>query len=102
MKYTLILTKKSDGGIHVSIPALPECAIEAGDRDEALDLARQAIAETMSRSEIVLLDVPQAPKVARSRDEVPWEWFGKAEGDITWDPLFDDIEQQREATRRAR
>src|SRR5882724_8484165 len=72
MKYTIILTEKSDGGIHVSIPALPDCTVEAGNRDEAINLARHMIAETMSRSEIVLLEVPQRPKAASSSDEVPW------------------------------
>ena len=102
MKYTIILTEKSDGGIHVSIPALPDCTVEAGNRDEAINLARHMIAETMSRSEIVLLDVPQWPKAASSSNEGPWEWFGTAKDDATWDTLFDDIEQRREATRKAR
>ena len=102
MKYTIILTEKSDGRIHVTIPALPDRAIEAGDRNEAISLARQVITETMSRSELVLLDVPQGPKTAPSSGEVPWEWFGKARDDATWDTLFDDIEQRREATRKAR
>jgi predicted RNase H-like HicB family nuclease len=100
MKYTIILTEKPDGGIHVSIPALPDCSVEASNRDEAINLARQAIVETISRSEIVLLDVPQRPKAAPSGDEVPWEWFGKAKEDPTWDILFDEIEQRRDATRK--
>ena len=102
MKYTIVLTEKSDGGIHVSIPALPDCTVEASNRDEAINLARQVITETISRSEIVLLDVPQQPKAAPSSGEVPWEWFGKAKNDATWDTLFDDIEQRREAPRKAR
>ena len=102
MKYTIILTEKPGGGIHVSIPALPDCAVEADNRDEAIHLAHQVIAETISRSENVLLDVPQRPKAASNGDEVPWEWFGKAKDDATWDTLFDDIEQRREATQKAR
>jgi hypothetical protein len=55
MRYTLVLTEKAGGGIHVSM-----------------------------------------------HDDVPWEWFGKAKDDVTWDALFDEIEQLREATRKAR
>jgi hypothetical protein len=29
-------------------------------------------------------------------DDVPWNWFGKAKDDSTWDALFDDIEQRRD------
>jgi hypothetical protein len=33
---------------------------------------------------------------------VPWEWFGAAKDDSTWNLLFDEIEQHREATRKVR
>jgi len=100
MRYTIILTEKSEGGIHVSVPALPDCAIEAGNRDEAISLAREAISKIVSRSEILSIDIPYQPKVAATRDDTPWEWFGKAEGDSSWDMLFDEIEQQRDSTRK--
>jgi predicted RNase H-like HicB family nuclease len=101
MKYTIILTEKSDGGIHVSVPALPECTIEATNRDEAIHLAREAIAEIARRSEILQLEVPQQPKTGVNSKETPWEWFGKAKDDASWDTLFDDIEKRREMTRKA-
>ena len=102
MQYTVILTENLEGGIHVSIPVLPDCTVEARNRDEALDLSRKAIMEIVSRSEIVHLDVPQQPIANSTRDDVPWEWFGVAQDDATWDALFDEIEQHREATRKAR
>jgi predicted RNase H-like HicB family nuclease len=102
MKYTIILTEKPSGGIRVSIPALPDCTVEADNRDEALHLAREAIAQTISRSEIVHVDVPQQPKSALTSGDVPWEWFGVVKDDATWDALFDDIERHREATRKGR
>jgi predicted RNase H-like HicB family nuclease len=40
MQYTLILTEKTEGGIQVTIPALPACRVEAATRDEAIRLAR--------------------------------------------------------------
>jgi predicted RNase H-like HicB family nuclease len=58
MHYTLILTEKSEGGIQVTIPALPACRIEAATRDEAIRLASEAIAQLVSRSEIVQIDIP--------------------------------------------
>lgn len=98
MKYTIVLTEKSDGGIHVSIPALPDCHVEAATRDEAIKLARKAITETIRRSEIVHLDVPQQPKLT-SPDETPWDWFGATQDDSTWGRLFEEIEKRRDATR---
>jgi predicted RNase H-like HicB family nuclease len=99
MQYTLILTEKSEGGIQVTIPALPACRIEAATRGEAIRRAREAIAQLVSRSEIVRIDIPQQPRVIAQPRGVPWEWFGEAKADPTWDALFDDLEQHREATR---
>jgi predicted RNase H-like HicB family nuclease len=99
MQYTLILTEKAEGGIQVTIPALPACRIEAVTRDEAIRLAREAIAQLVSRSEIVQIDIPQQPRATRQPRGVPWEWFGEAIADPTWDALFADLEQRREATR---
>jgi hypothetical protein len=42
-------------------------------------MAREAIAEMVSRSEILHLDAPQQPKAVSISEVVPWEWFGKAE-----------------------
>ena len=36
MQYTLILTEKVEGGIQVTIPALPTCMVEAATKDEAI------------------------------------------------------------------
>ena len=100
MKYTVVLTEKSNGGIHVSVPGLPDCVLEAESRDEAIRLAREAIANVMSKSEIVRVEVPQ--QSSSPDNEVPWEWFGAAKDDASWDTLFDDIEQKRNATRNHR
>ena len=101
MKYTVILTTKPTGGIHVSIPALPDCTVEADSRDEALHLAREAIVQIVNRSEITQVDVPQPPSAVPG-DDVPWQWFGAFQQDANWDALFDDIEQRREARRKSR
>jgi predicted RNase H-like HicB family nuclease len=100
MKYTVVLTEKSNGGIQVSVPGLPDCILEAESRDEAIRLACEAIADVMSKSEIVLVEVPQ--QSSSPDNTVPWEWFGSAKDDSSWDALFDDIEQKRNATRNHR
>src|SRR5262249_14620888 len=102
MKYTVVLTEKSNGGIHVSVPSLPGCTLEAENRDEAIRLARAAISDVLSKSEIVRVEVPQQSNVSLPENEVPWEWFGSAKEDASCDALFDDIEHKRNATRSHR
>jgi hypothetical protein len=101
LRYTLTLTEKAEGGSQVTIPALPACTLEAAARDEAIRLAHEAIAPLVSRSEIVQIDIPQHPRATGRPRGVPWEWFGEAKADPTWDALFDDLERRREATRDA-
>jgi len=101
MQYTLILTETAEGGIQVTVPALPACRVEAATRDDAIRLAREAIAQLVSRSEVVQVEIPAQPRVPPSPHETPWAWFGTAQEDLTWDALFDEIEQRRGATRDA-
>jgi predicted RNase H-like HicB family nuclease len=99
MQYTLILTEQAEGGFQVTIPALPACRVEATTRDDAIRLARDAIAQFVSRSEVVQVEIPEQPRATVSLGETPWAWFGKAMEDPTWEALFDALEQCREATR---
>ena len=101
MQYTLILTETAEGGIQVTIPALPTCRVEAATRDDAIRLAREAIAQLVRRSEVVQVEIPEQPRATPSPHETPWAWFGMARADPTWEALFDTIEQSREATRNA-
>jgi hypothetical protein len=75
--------------------------VEAATRGEAIRLAREAIAQLVSRSEIVQVEIPEQPRVTASPPETPWSWFGKGTEDPTWEALFDAIEQGCEATRDA-
>ena len=101
MQYTLILTETAEGGIQVTIPALPACRVEAATRDDAIRLAREAIAQVVRRSEVVQVEIPAQPRATTSPQEPPWAWFGTAGEDPTWAALFDEIEESREATRDA-
>ena len=101
MQYTLILTEKAEGGIRVTIPALPACRVEAATRDDAIRLAREAITQLVSRSEVVQVEIPEQSLATASPHETPWAWFGMVREDPTWTALFDEVEQSREATRDA-
>ncbi len=95
MKYTVILTEEADGSIHVTVPGLPDCTVEAKTRDEALNMIRETITTIISQSEIVQLDVPAEPRSRSLHRDTPWEWFGAFKDDPTWGELFDEIEHQR-------
>lgn len=95
MKYTVILTEGADGSIHVTVPGLPDCTVEAKTRREALNMIRENITTIMSRSEIIQLDVPAEPKLGKLYSDTPWEWFGAFKDDPAWGELFDKIENQR-------
>lgn len=91
---TVVLTEKVDGHIHVSVPGLPDCTVEATTRKEALDKVRETLAATISRSEIIQLDVSTEPKAGNGQYSTPWEWFGRFSSNPAWGTVFDEIEQQ--------
>ena len=95
MKYTVVLTEQTNGNIHVTVPGLPDCIVEANTRDEALEKARESIAAIISRSEIFHLDVSAVPKSRSLHFDTPWEWFGIFKDNPTWGKMFDEIEQQK-------
>jgi predicted RNase H-like HicB family nuclease len=101
MQYTPILTETAEGGIQVTIPALPACRVEAATRDDAIRLAREAITQLVRRSEVVQVEIPEQPRATASPQETPWAWFGTAREDSTWAALFNEIEESRGATRDA-
>ncbi len=96
MKYTVVLTEKTDGNVMVAVPGLPDCTVEATTRDEALEKARETINRMMSRSEILQLDVGTEPGLENLNFGIPWEWFGTFKDNPTWGKLFDEIERQRD------
>ena len=62
MKYIVVLIEKVDGNIHVTVPSLPDCIVEANTGNEALAKTHETISEIISRSEIVQLDLSVEPK----------------------------------------
>ena len=75
--------------------------MEAATRDDAIRLAQEAIVQLVRRSEVVQVDIPEQPRATEVSHELPWAWCGTAREDPTWDALFEEIEQHREATRDA-
>ncbi len=95
MKCTVVLTERTDGNIHVTVPGFPECTVEASTRDEALRKIRGTINSVVSRSEILQLDVSSEPKSTGSQFGTPWEFFGAFVNNPEWGDIFDEIEQQK-------
>jgi predicted RNase H-like HicB family nuclease len=94
MKYTVVLTEKVDGNIHVTVPGLPDCIVDANTRNEALAKTRETISEIISRSEIVQLDLSVEPKSRNLLFNPPWEWFGRFKDIPAWGKMFDEIEPE--------
>lgn len=100
MQYTVVLSPTTDGTISVSVPLMPNWSAKVNTRDEAISSARTAISNFINRSEILAIDVPTQTESAEA-STAPWEWFGVAQADPSWDKLFDDIEESRNTTHKA-
>jgi predicted RNase H-like HicB family nuclease len=96
MQYTVFLTGQANKRWRASVPALPDCEVEAGSRDEALEKIQERIQAVVERVEVLRVEVAATPRVNGAFSETPWEWFGVFQGDLSWGSLFDEIERERD------
>ena len=97
MEYTVILTQPDAARWRATVPALPDCNVEAPTRAEVLGKIRDRIISVARQAEVLRLQVPVAPQAMPLDAETPWRLFGAFHDDATWDALFDQIEQPRAA-----
>ena len=101
MEYTTLLTHQTDSPWRAVVPGLPDCAAEAPTRAEILVKIQKCIAEMVSYTEVLQIEVPASPKSTNGTSTenpkpVSWQWFGTFQDDAQWKELFKDIEQQRD------
>lgn len=97
MEYTVILTQGQNREFYAAVPGIPDCHAHAKTRQEAIQSIRTAIAQFMSQSEIIRVDVSVPSQANVVRETTPWEWFGAFQHENSWGALFDHIEQIRDA-----
>lgn len=95
MRYTVIITRDIYGNVFATAPGLPDCHVQAKTRQEVLHKIRATVADVISRSEIVQLEVPVEPKSGEVQQTPPWEFFGAHPDNPAWGKFFEDLEQQR-------
>lgn len=98
MKYKVMLTRENDG-IHATVPGMPKCHAKSETRNGALSLIRDNIIETLGKSEIVQISIPEEPDAGGTvNGETDWRSYGYGafKDDPGWGNLFDEIEHNRD------
>ena len=90
MRYTVLLQKNKDG-YTATVPVLPGCRTKGPTEKETLEKIRAEIAETLSRTKAVTVEI-DAPGATPSSH--PWEQFAGIWKD---DPTFEDLLTEIEA-----
>lgn len=97
MKFAVLLQPQSDGSVRAIVPAIPRLFVPRSGRLEALEAARCALLDTITESELVQVDVPEA--VAKRN---PWlEDFGIFKDDPMWNEFVAEMSAARERDRAA-
>jgi hypothetical protein len=93
MEHTVMLTWENDG-IHATVPGMPKCQAKSETRSRVLSLIRDNIAETLRKSEIVRIDIPENAE----EGETDWRAYGYGafKDDPNWGEIFDEIEKNRD------
>ncbi len=92
MEYTIVLTKHSNFLWRASVPALPECEVEADSREKVLSKIKEKVVSIASQSEVIQVEIPIKPQFS---NETNGSYFGIFREDKTWSELFDKIEENR-------
>lgn len=101
MQYTTLITHISDNSWRAVVPALPDCAVEADSRNEAVTKIKEKIQDVVRRIEVVQISVPEEPTLTAENggyqeNGSPWDMVKMFVDDPTWDQLFDKIEEERD------
>ncbi|MDZ4803540.1 MAG: type II toxin-antitoxin system HicB family antitoxin [Candidatus Eisenbacteria bacterium] len=74
--YTIVLETEEEGGIVVSVPALPGCFSQGESRDEALQNAREAIAVYLDELRARGEELPREVRTETQFLEIPELEYG--------------------------
>lgn len=99
MEYTVFLTQQPNAPWRAVVHELPDCAVEAPTRAEALEKIQQQITSIVRYTEVVRLPVTELPELTRERPllaQTPWHWFGVFQNTPIVGELYNDIEKQRD------
>lgn len=93
MHYAVVIRQRADGKYQATVPLLPELTRVGETRDETLQAIQQAIAATLTTTELVYLDVPGPPAILDN----PWlATAGMFADDPTLEPMLQEIYAQRD------
>ncbi len=93
MTYSILVEESGRHGFQATALGMPECRAVAKTREQALARLRAALAERLSKAEIVEVEIPQQS----SQTEHSWKRFA---GMFEDEPLFDEVLEEIEAHRR--
>jgi predicted RNase H-like HicB family nuclease len=90
MQY-LVLLQPHNGGYRAAVPGLPGCQSDGATEEEALTNIRHAISETLRRTKVVTVEVPEPMPLD------PWTKIIGMYGD---DAEFEEFQHELQAYRR--
>ena len=87
MQYQILVQSQSDRRFTASVLGLPDCVVEGGTEEEAMEKVRGAIEDKLAQSKIVTIEIgaPQEPANTLTN---PWL---RSAGSFKDDPTFDEV-----------
>lgn len=93
MTYQIFVQGQPENGYAASVIGIPECVANGDTEEEAINKAKEALSQWLSRGRIftVEVDIGDAAQVKN-----PWlEMYGCFEDDPTWDEFQANIQEYR-------
>lgn len=93
MQYTVFLTKYSDFLWRGSVPALPDCEVEADSREKVISQIKEKVSSFAGQTEIIQIEIPTQSKFQKPNLE---KFYGIFKDDENWSAIFETIEKNRD------
>ena len=97
IKVNILLHEREDGKTVASVLEVPDCNVEADNREQAITTLKVSLARKLETFEVISLELPtNLPFVSPRQKESNWQ---KSAGIFKDDPLFEEFQQEIQSYR---
>ncbi len=98
IKVNILLHEREDGKTVASVLEVPDCNVEADNREQAISTLKESLARKLETFEVISLELPTTNLHSSSvRQQEPM--WAKSAGIFKDDPLFEEFQQEMQSYR---
>jgi predicted RNase H-like HicB family nuclease len=93
IRFNILVHQREDGKTVASVLEVPDCHVEADNREQAISTVTESLARKLETFEVISLELPTTKPTSSSLRQQEPTW-AKSAGIFKNDPLFDEFQQE--------